>query len=164
MARVIAYLASALVLLAVSLPTLAADSDTGLTEVRNITGVWTSEELGFELEIYDCGDANLCGRVVSYSKSSDYVDYPKPPPQEEVARDQRIVGRELLSGFVADQEDGTKWNNGRIFNPKDGRTYKSTLTLADEDTLRLRAYVGVPIFGRNLTLRRIQQYSPAGGG
>ena len=164
MARVITYLALGLALLAVSFPALAADSDNTVTELRDITGLWTSEELGFELEIYGCGDANLCGRVVSYSKSSDYVDLPKAPQLEEVAGDQRIVGRELLSGFEADIENGAKWNNGRIFNPKDGRTYKSTLTLADEDTLKLRAYVGIPIFGRNLTLKRIPQYSPAGGG
>ena len=164
MARVITYLAAGLALLAVSFPALAADSENDIAEVRDITGVWTSEELGFELEIYGCGDANLCGRVVSYSKTSDYLDLPKPPPREGVAGDQRIVGRELLSGFEADLENGTKWNNGRIFNPKDGRTYKSTLTLADEATLNLRAYVGIPFFGRDLTLKRIPRYSPAGGG
>ena len=164
MARVITYLALGVTLLAVSLPALAVDAENNIAEVRDITGVWTNEELGFELEIYGCGDARLCGRVVSYSKSSDYANVPKAPPREEVADDQRIVGRELLSGFVADQEDGTKWKNGRIFNPKDGRTYKSTITLADEDTLKLRAYVGIPIFGRDLTLKRIPQYSTAGGG
>lgn len=176
MSRVITSLVSGLALLAFSFPALATDSDNNIAEARDvaearniaeardITGVWTSEELGFELEIYDCGAANLCGRVVSYSKTTDYVDVPMPPPQEEVTGDQRIVGRELLSGFEADLENGAKWNNGRIFNPKNGRTYKSTLTLADEDTLKLRAYVGIPIFGRNLTLRRVPQYSPAGGG
>ncbi|MCH8182026.1 MAG: DUF2147 domain-containing protein [Proteobacteria bacterium] len=164
MARVITCFVSVLALLAVSLPAFATDSDNNAAEVRNITGIWTSEELGFELEIYGCGNGSLCGRVVSYSKSSDYADVPKTPPREEAAGDQRIVGRELLSGFVADQENGTKWHNGRIFNPKDGRTYKSTITLADEDTLKLRAYVGIPIFGRDLTLKRIPQYSTAGGG
>jgi uncharacterized protein (DUF2147 family) len=156
MAGLITYVVSGLALLAVSFPALA-------TEVQNITGVWANEELGFELEIYDCGDAYLCGRVISYSKTSDYVDIPASPPQEGVAGDQRIIGRELLTGFEADLENGAKWNNGRIFNPKDGRTYKSTITLADKDTLKLRAYVGIPIFGRGMTLKRIQQFSPAGG-
>ena len=153
--RVIAFLAAGLAFLAISLPASAASSD------HDIIGVWASEELGFELEIYDCGKANLCGRVVSYSRSSDYVEVPMPPPRKVVAGDQRIVGRELLTGFEADQEDGAKWNNGRIFNPKDGRTYKSTLTLADEDTLKVRAYVATPILGRNLILKRIPQYGPA---
>ncbi len=161
--RAITFLASGLVLLAVSIPALAADAEYEIAEVRKITGVWASKELGFELEIYGCGASRLCGRVISYSKSSDYVDVPTSALQEGAAEDQRIVGRELLSGFVADQEDSTKWNDGRIFNPKDGRTYRSTITLADEDTLRVRAYVGLPFFGRNLTLKRIQEYSPAGG-
>ncbi len=150
-------------LLAFAFPAFAADSGNRLSEVRDITGIWSSEELGFELEIYGCGNSSICGRVVSYSKSSDYVDVPKSPPQKEVAGDQRIVGRELLSGFEADLENGAKWNNGRIFNPKDGKTYKSTLTLADEDTLKLRAYVGIPIFGRGLTLKRVPRFSPASG-
>lgn len=158
MARVITYLASGLALLAVSFPALAADLD------NDITGVWTSEELGFELEIYDCGDASLCGRVVSASESPDVIEQREHSSQAGQTRDQPIVGRELLSGFEADQENGAKWKNGRIFNPKNGKTYKSTLTLADEDTLKLRAYVGRPIFGRNLILKRIPQYSTAGGG
>ena len=175
MAGLIRYFAWGLALFAMSVPAFAADSDHGIAEfreiswepdttgVQDITGIWGSEELGFELEIYGCGTGNLCGRVVSYSKSTDYIDVPKTTQREEVAGDQWIVGRELLTGFEADREDGARWNNGRIFNPKDGRTYKSTITLADQDTLKLRAYVGVPIFGRNLILKRIPQYSPAGG-
>lgn len=149
--------ASGLALLVVSIPAIAADSTT------DITGVWASDELGFELEIYGCGDTNFCGRVISYSESDRKADLAAPPPRKDAAGDQRIVGRELLSGFEADRENGAKWSNGRIFNPQDGRTYKSTMTLADEDTLKLRAYVGAPIFGRNLILKRTDQYSPAGG-
>lgn len=163
MTRAIEFLTPVLALLALSFSAFAAEPKNSLDSRWNVTGVWSSEELGFELEIYGCGDARLCGRVVSYFGASDYTDVPKPGAQAVITGDQRIVGRELLSGFEADLKDGAKWNNGRIFNPKDGRTYKSTLTLADEDTLKLRAYVGVPIFGRNLTLRRMPRYSPAGG-
>lgn len=175
MAGVTRYFAIWLALLAISVPAFAADSDANIAAIwdinweqddsrgGDITGVWSSEELGFELEIYGCGNAILCGRVVSYSRSVDFVDVPKSPQVEEVAGDQWIVGRELLTGFEIDRKDGARWNNGRIFNPKDGRTYKSTITLADQDTLKLRAYVGVSIFGRNLILKRLPQYSPAGG-
>jgi len=175
MAGVRKYIAIWLALLAISVPAFAADSDTRMSEIwdinweqdvrggEDITGVWSCKELGFELEIYGCGNAILCGRVISYSRSVDFVNLPKTPQVEEVAGDQWIVGRELLTGFEADRKDGARWSNGRIFNPKDGRTYKSTITMADQDTLKLRAYVGIPIFGRNLILKRIPQYSPAGG-
>ena len=52
----------------------------------------------------------------------------------------------VLRGFQYDG-DG-KWSGGTIYDPNDGRTYKSKMELRDASTLRVRGYVGAPIFGR----------------
>jgi len=36
---------------------------------------------------------------------------------------------------------------GRIYNPESGKTYKCTLTLLDDNTLKLRGYKGISLLG-----------------
>lgn len=68
-------------------------------------------------------------------------------------RERPIVGLRILSGFTYDG-DG-RWSGGTIYDPANGKTYKSRLTLAGAGTLDVRGYVGVPLFGRTTTWKRI---------
>lgn len=40
------------------------------------------------------------------------------------------------------------WENGTIYDPKNGKTYKCNLTLKDKDHLDVRGYVGFSMLGR----------------
>jgi uncharacterized protein (DUF2147 family) len=68
-------------------------------------------------------------------------------------RERPIVGLRILSGFTYDG-DG-RWSGGTIYDPANGKTYKSRLTHAGADTLDVRGYVGVPLFGRSTTWKRV---------
>ena len=51
------------------------------------------------------------------------------------------MGLELMHSFRAD--DG-KWKDGRIYDPDNGKTYRSELTLAaDGQVLKVRGYVKI---------------------
>ena len=50
------------------------------------------------------------------------------------------------------------WADGRIYNPEDGKTYQATMRLVDANTLQVRGYVLLPIFG---TTRTWTRYVPA---
>ncbi|MEM8766008.1 MAG: DUF2147 domain-containing protein [Pseudomonadota bacterium] len=54
-----------------------------------------------------------------------------------------LVGMELLSGF---RYTGKRWE-GKIYDPGSGNTYSSRMEL-DGKRLKMRGYVGVPMFGR----------------
>ena len=47
-----------------------------------------------------------------------------------------------------------EWEGGWIYNPRDGKTYRSTMKLGEDDTLEVRGYILSPIFGRTIVLIR----------
>ena len=63
-------------------------------------------------------------------------------------RSRKIVGLSLLSGFVP-SDDKNKWQDGKIYNPEDGKTYSCSLTLRDDGKLDVRGYVGISLFGKS---------------
>ena len=70
------------------------------------------------------------------------VDRLNPDPRR---RGKPIIGLSLMTGFR--YEEGL-WKGGRIYDPETGKTYKCTIRLGDDGTLRLRGYVGITLLGR----------------
>jgi uncharacterized protein (DUF2147 family) len=66
-------------------------------------------------------------------------------------KDQPIVGLQILSELK--QQDG-KYEGGRILDPESGKVYRATLWLEDDDTLKVRGYLG-PFF-RTQTWQRTE--------
>jgi Uncharacterized protein conserved in bacteria (DUF2147) len=58
------------------------------------------------------------------------------------------LGLEIIRGMV--QEDADKFGGGTILDPRDGKVYHATMKLTpDGQTLAVRGYVGVELFGQN---------------
>lgn len=66
-----------------------------------------------------------------------------------------VEGLQILSGLKA---DGNKqWSDGKLVDPESGKTYSGKLTLSDNgQSLKLRGFVGTPVFGRSQTWQRIK--------
>ncbi|HVS03730.1 MAG TPA: DUF2147 domain-containing protein, partial [Thermoanaerobaculia bacterium] len=77
------------------------------------------------------------------------VDLENPDPK---LRERPIVGLRILVGFR--YADG-KWTGGTIYDPANGKTYKAQMTLKGPDTLDVRGYVGITLFGRTTTWKRV---------
>ena len=61
---------------------------------------------------------------------------------------QRIVGMRILENLKPDKENAKAWINGRILDPNNGKTYHCNVLLSDDNQkLRVRGYIGVPLFG-----------------
>ena len=123
---------------------------------QQVLGVWTPEEGDSEIEIALCDDGQICGRIISLTEPLDEDGNEKRDinNRDESLRARLIVGLELLTGFAAEGE--TKWKGGRIYNPRDGKTYKSTLTLTTEGLLKVRGYVGLPALGQTQIWSRVR--------
>ncbi|MBT5274188.1 MAG: DUF2147 domain-containing protein, partial [Flavobacteriales bacterium] len=46
------------------------------------------------------------------------------------------------------------WDDGNLYDPKKGKDYSGMITLADENTLDLRGYIGFSFIGRSSTWTR----------
>ncbi len=112
-------------------------------------GTWLTEGGKSRVSIFPCAE-KLCGRIVwlrepNFPDGSPKMDLRNPEPGK---RNQRIVGLNMLWNFVPTREPGV-WEEGRIYNPEDGETYKATLTLRPDGKLQVRGYVGISLLGKS---------------
>lgn len=94
----------------------------------SVYGVWLTEEGTGTVRIIDCGDASPCGII-------ETAEIPAGEPTTDVnnsdpaLRDKPIIGLVMLHGF---ERDGDRWKKGRIYNPEDGKSYKSSIRVDDD--------------------------------
>ena len=62
-------------------------------------------------------------------------------------RQQPILGIELLSGY---RFENGRWQ-GRIYDPESGNVYSSNMRVNRNGELKMRGYLGIPMFGRTAT-------------
>jgi uncharacterized protein (DUF2147 family) len=118
---------------------------------------WRNDAQGWVVEVRECDDA-LCGFLVSYR-----MVHPHPPgyvPTDELnpdstRRNTPLCGLQLVGGFKPSTRTGGDWDSGWIYNPDSGRTYEGAITKVNDDTVKLRAYIGIPLIGRTLILHRV---------
>ena len=129
---------------------LIASSEAG--EIPPIEGTWLSGDGDGWIEIAIDGDG-LSGTVKgSPNKDDDRPDRDEKNPDPQY-RDRPLTGLELFAGFSYDG-DG-RWTGGTIYDPNSGKTYRCIITWVDDDTLKVRGYVGVPMLGRTETWTRV---------
>lgn len=134
--------------------TAAAESHVG---VDHILGPWLTEKKGAVIEIYQCRDEQdpeLCGRIAWLRKPyTDDGDLKRDPENPDPSlRDRPMCGIEVFTGLK--RRDENTWAWGKVYNPKDGNRYNAYLDAQDDGTVRIRGFVGLPLFGKSETWTR----------
>lgn len=147
-------------LLLAALPAAAQPADA-------VTGLWLTEEGDqggrARVEISRTDEGTFAGRIVwleepLFQPGDEHAGEPKRDLEnpDPALRDRPVMGLTILQDFTYDG-DGT-WSGGTVYDPANGKTYKGKLYLdgTGDDTLELRGYVGIPLFGRTTTWRRVE--------
>lgn len=127
-------------LLCLALPATAQDPQ----------GVWLTEDGDAKIEIRTCDDT-LCGKIVWLEEPNEENGEPKlddDNPNPEL-RTRPLLGLELLSGFPTKPNKKGVYEGGKIYDAESGKTYSCHMSFKDEDTLKIRGYVGISLLGRN---------------
>jgi uncharacterized protein (DUF2147 family) len=117
----------------------------------DILGVWLNEDKDAHVEIYKDGDKYF-GKII-WLKNPIREETGKPKldkeNEDESLRTRPVMGMLLLSDFEFDGDD--EWEDGTIYDPKNGKTYKCYMEFEDEDnlnTLKVRGFIGFSLLGR----------------
>ncbi len=104
------------------------------------TGVWQVPDGKSHIEIWLCGE-KLCGKIAWFTDphNADGTLKVDEKNKNEALRTRPLLGLGIMSGFT-ETSDG-KWTKGRIYNPEDGRIYRSKLEVKDHNTLNVSGCV-----------------------
>jgi uncharacterized protein (DUF2147 family) len=123
-------------------------------------GLWLVEDKHGVIDIERCGADDLCGRIVWFTQTPR--DVGKPPfdghNPDPALRGRPICGMVMMGSFKPAGE--RKWDGGWIYDPESGDTYHARMALEADGRLRLRGYVGIPLFGETQLWTRSGPVTP----
>jgi uncharacterized protein (DUF2147 family) len=142
-----------LVILLAAIPAYAASGD-------DILGVWNNGEKDAKIEIFKCVE-KYCGTIV-WLKVPNYPEdskdgVPGTPKLDHnnpdiSLRAKPILGLEIVHDFM--YKGDNKWADGKVYDPKNGKTYSGKMTLVAPNQLDLRGFIGFSLLGRTTTWTR----------
>lgn len=124
-------------------------------ETPTPVGVWLHPNQRIQVEIAPCG-ARLCGKMIWFRWPNDaqgrpLVDFRNVNP---ALRARALLGLAVVHGL--NRTGPRTWGEGRIYNPDDGVEYNSVMTMPADGTLRVRAYVLLPLMGKTMIWTRVR--------
>ena len=116
-------------------------------EGEAVVGTWLTQDKDSKVEIYKKNN-KFYGKIV-WLKEPNRNGKPKVDDKnlDESKQDRAIMGLVIMTGFVYDEDN--VWEDGEIYDPKNGKTYSCKMTLSkDKNNLDVRGYIGISLIGR----------------
>jgi len=124
------------------------------TKPDRLEGLWYNDIKSAKVDITRGGDGKFYGKVVwlkePLKNGKPKVDELNEDPK---LRSRPRLGLQVLTGFVKDGDD--KYDDGKIYDPLNGKTYSCKITYKG-NTLDIRGYIGISLFGRTTTWSRAE--------
>ena len=154
------------VLASMMLLATSAQSSGVMAQQSGVMGTWLTQSGVAQVKIAPCADPKtgaICGTVVGLINPKGpngnvvapetVTDYRNPDP---ALRSRKMLGMPLIWGFKTGSDANT-FEDGKIYNGENGKTYSASISLQADGKLRLRGYVGSPMLGETQLWTRVSQ-------
>jgi uncharacterized protein (DUF2147 family) len=123
-------------------------------------GLWYDDTGDGAVKIEPCG-ASLCGKIVwlkdpLHDDGTPLIDRHNPEPAKQK---RTICGLQIL-GELKPLEGGG-FDNGWVYDPKEGKSYSLAIRLTGKDQLEITGYLGVKLLGKTFTWTRAKTELPS---
>lgn len=136
-------ISSIVVVLFLSLPTVQAQK-----KASDIAGHWLNQDGDAKIEVFSRG-GKYYGKLV-WLKTPVDPDTQKPKLDKHnpdaSLKSRPLMNLEILTAFVFDGDD--EWTDGKIYDPKTGKTYSCLMKFESANKLKIRGYIGVSWVGK----------------
>ena len=119
----------------------------------DVTGLWLTADQDAKIQIFKQDNA-YCGKIVWMNEPEENGK----PKRDTLNPDEQLRNRQLMNLVIMQAfsfDGGDEWTGGKIYDPKTGKEYTAKMSLDDPNTLILRGYVLVPLFGRSEKWTRV---------
>jgi len=136
-------------------PQLNTHADVAAADV--ILGKWQAIENNIIVQVYKDENNEFKGKIVWFNdgegnkKMAVWTDKRNPDP---ALRSRKILGMNVLEKLVYDPKSNS-WENGIIYDAKNGRHWNSAASLNKDGTLKVKGYWHFKFIGRTMTFRRL---------
>lgn len=133
---------------------------------QSVMGTWLTQSGVAQVRVGPCdspANGPVCGTIVGLINPKGpngqvvapdvAIDFRNPDPN---LRSRKVIGMPLIWGFKK-TADPNAFEEGHIYNGENGKVYTANISLQPDGTLRLRGYVGSPMFGETQIWTRISQ-------
>jgi uncharacterized protein (DUF2147 family) len=122
----------------------------------DIIGKWLNEDKDAHVQIYK-ENGKFYGKIVWLNEPNEpATGLPKldDDNEDESLRSRPVMGLVMLKDFIYDG-DG-EWEDGTIYDPKNGKTYDCYMNFDENGVLKIRGYIGISWIGRNTYWTRVK--------
>ena len=106
-------------------------------------GDWLVQSGDAKVHIAPCGRAQLCGNIFWLKVPRDEEGQPKHDEHNPEAslRHRPVLGLQMIWGFHG--EGAGRWEGGKIYDPKSGKTYASKMRIAGDGALKVSGCIAI---------------------
>ncbi len=134
-------------------------------QTPSVMGTWLTASKAAQIRLMPCTDparGPVCGQIVKLIDPKDANGKPAVPEEitdtrnaDASQRGRKVLGMVMLYDFTK-TADPNSFEGGTVYSGENGKTYKANLGLQTDGTLRLRGYVGTPLFGETQIWTRVE--------
>lgn len=117
-------------------------------------GYWLTQNGKAIVLMSPCG-TQTCGQMVWTATPRDDAGNLKLDVKnsDNAKRDRPICGLQLVGGMK--REGAGTWQDGWIYNPRNGETYSAEMRAVSADQLKVRGYLGISLLGKSQIWTRV---------